>query len=189
MDFQVVEKGQSFPVKDKAGVALTKVYIGAGWAKPAGQAVDLDLVGALLVNGKLTNPTRIVYYGDKTEPGVQLSADNQTGEGDGDDENMTIDFSQVEADVTEIAVGVVAYKGADLSTAKEVVFRIVNGTKATDAQVMEVKVAEGAKAGDTVVYGAKFVRGTDGWTLENVSQFFAKGCGADTIKGWAGLFA
>src|SRR4051812_14194926 len=101
-DFQIVEKGASFDIKDKAtGAALTNLYVGAGWDVDSGKAVDLDLVAACLIGGKLTQggSGRLVYFGDKTEPGVTLSADNTTGEGDGDDESIVFDLSKVEAQV------------------------------------------------------------------------------------------
>ncbi len=178
MDFQVVEKGMSFEIKDKAGNAFTKLYVGAGWDM-VGAPVDLDLVAACLSGGKLTAQTRLVYFGDKTEPGVTLGADNTTGEGDGDDESILLDLSKVEADVDSIALGVAAYSGADLATAKNFRFRIVNGQAPTDTQVFEVK---------TVLHAATLHRGANGWTIESVSHYYKTGNGTNAIKGFANLF-
>lgn len=188
MDFKIVEKGVTVEVKDKDGKAITNSYVGAGW-DVSGSGTDLDLVAACLdANGKLTSDTRLVYFGDKTEPGVQLSADNTTGAGDGDDENITFDFSQVEADVQTIAVGIAAYRGADLSTAKNVHFRVVDGKSANDNQVFDVKM-EQAKTGDTVLHAFNFKRTAAGWQIENVSKYYAAGSGTAAIQGFAKLFA
>lgn len=187
LQFDIVEKGVTVDVKTKEGAAFTKIYVGAGWDM-VGAAVDLDLVGACLTGGKLKAQTRLVYFGDKDEPGVQLSADNTTGEGDGDDESMVIDLSKVEADVDSIAIGVCAYSGSDLAAAKNFHFRIVNGTNENDPQVFDVKM-EDAKSGDTVLHAANLKRGPNGWTIENVSTFHQKGNGTESIKGFAGLFA
>lgn len=188
MDFQIVEKGIPLEIKSKEGAAIQQLYVGAGWDMDGGKSVDLDLVAACLTNGKLIAQTRLVYFGDKTEAGVQLSADNTTGAGDGDDESITFDFSSVEADVDSIAIGLVAYSGADLSSAKNVKFRGVNGTKATEPQIFEVPMTL-ATAGDTVLHAANLKRGANGWTVENVGTFFKKGNGSDAIKGFANLFA
>lgn len=191
MDFQIVEKGASLPIKDKAGATFTKIYVGAGWDMAGNKAVDLDLVGACLTDGKLKSggTGRLVYFGDKTEPGVTLSADNTTGAGDGDDENMLIDLAQVEADVNSIAIGVAAYSsGADFANAQNFKFRLVNGHNATDEQVFEVK-AEGSQAGDTVLHALNLVRGAEGWTVENVGKFYKSGNGTGAIQGFANLFA
>ncbi len=187
MDIQIVAKGVSIEIKDKAGAAFSNIYVGAGWDM-VGAPVDLDLVGACLSNGVLTAQTRLVYFGDKTEPGVTLGADNTTGEGDGDDESMVLDLSKIEADVDSIAIGVAAYSGADLATAKNFRLRIVNGTKAADPQVFEVKL-DNAMAGDTVLHAANLKRGATGWTLENVSKLYKCGNSSAAIKGFANLFA
>jgi len=187
MDFQVVEKGISFDIKDKEGNAFTNLYIGAGWDTDEGKDVDLDLVGACLSGGRLTAQTRLIYFGDRDEPGILLSEDNTTGEGEGDDESMTIDLTQVEADVDSIAVGLVAYSGADLSSAKNVHFRICNGRDENAPQVFDVTVNQ-AQEGDTVLYAATLKRGANGWEIENISQFHKLGGGSAAIKGFADLF-
>lgn len=187
LTFDIVPKGVTVDIKDKAGQSFTSLYVGAGWDM-VGEPVDLDLVGACLTKGKLIAQTRLVYFGDRTEPGVNLSEDNRTGEGDGDDENMIIDLSQVEADVDTIAIGVAAYSGIDLAAAKNFTFRIVNGRKAEDVQVFEVH-AEKADAGDTVLHAVNLKRGENGWTIENVSAFHKCGNGSAAIQGFANLFA
>ena len=186
-DIQIVPKGITVEVKDKAGATFNDIYVGAGWDM-VGSAVDLDLVGACLVDGKLTAQTRLVYFGDKTENGVTLSEDNRSGAGDGDDESMVIDLSKVDADVNSIAIGVCAYSGSDLAAAKNFHFRIVNGKTANDVQVFDVKVDD-ATTGDTVLHAANLKRGANGWEIENVSKFYKKGNGSASIQGFAGLFA
>lgn len=189
MEFDIVAKGIEVEIKDKQGAAFTRIYLGAGWDTNSGAAVDLDLVAACLTGGKLTSQTRLIYFGDKDEPGIRLSEDNTTGEGDGDDENMVIDLTQVEADVDSIAIGLVAYSGADLSSAKNVHFRVVNGSNENDPQVFDVTIDMEARSGDTVLHAANLKRGDNGWTIENVTTFHQKGTGNDAVKGFASLFA
>lgn len=186
-DFKIVEKGITVEVKDKAGQSFEKLYVGAGWDM-VGEPVDLDLVAAALSGGKLKSQTRLVYFGDKTEPGIQLSEDNRSGAGDGDDESLVIDLTKVEADVDSIAIGVAAYAGSDLAAAKNFHFRIINGSVTTDPQVFDVKTTD-ATTGDTVLHAANLKRSANGWEIENVSTFYKKGNGGEAIKGFAGLFA
>lgn len=187
--FEIVPKGATFEIKDKAtNSAYNNLYVGAGWDF-TGTPTDLDLVAACLdANGKLTNQNRLVYFGDRTEPGIQLSEDNTTGKGDGDDESLVIDFSKVESDVDTIAIGVASYSGKDLANAANFKFRIVNGKTAADPQVLEM-TASGATSGDTVLHVANLKRGANGWSVENVSKFYQKGNGTAAIKGFAELFA
>ncbi len=193
MEIVIVPKGEELMIKDKeTNTPLTNVYVGAGWDQAdGGKPVDVDLVAACLIGGKLTagGTGRLVYFNDRTEPGVTLSEDNRTGAGDGDDESLVIDLSKVEPEVTEIAIGVMAYSaGVSLSQVNNIHFRIVNGTTATDPQVMSVSM-DSAKLGDTVLHAATLKRGSEGWTIENVGQFYARGNQSDAVKGFANLFA
>lgn len=189
MELQIVEKGQTFEIKDKAtNQNITKAYIGAGWDMPeGGGSVDLDLVAACLTDGKLKSQTRLVYFGDKSEPGVQLSADNTTGAGDGDDENITFDLDKVEADVNSIAIGLVAYRGADLSTAKSIHFRACNGMTPSSPEIFKAPM-QLASPGDTVLHALTLSRTPTGWTMTNVNSFYKKGSGTQAVEGFAKLF-
>ncbi len=186
MDIQVVEKGITLDIKDKAGAAFQQVYVGAGWDFD-GHPVDLDLVAACLSGGVLKSESSLIYFGHRSTAGIQLSEDNTTGEGDGDDENMVIDLSKVAADVDSIAIGVAAYSGTDLSTVKNFGFRICNGTTGAAPQVFEMKALGGAK-GDTVLHAKTLKRSATGWTIENVTAFYKCGNGSAAIKGFANLF-
>jgi stress response protein SCP2 len=189
LQIEIVPKGVPVEIKDKStGASFSKLYVGAGWDQLGSTAVDLDLVGAALVNGKLTAQTRLVYFGDKTEPGITLSEDNRSGAGDGDDESIVIDLDKVEQEITEIALGVVAYSAADLATVKNVHFRIVNGQTPTEPQVFDVKMDQ-AQPGDTVLYAAVLKRQASGWTIENKSAFSKAGNGSAAVQGFANLFA
>lgn len=188
MDFQIVEKGMSFDIKDKAGQSFTNLYVGAGWDM-GDKPTDLDLVAACLSGGQLKSQTRLVYFGDKTEPGVTLSADNTTGEGEGDDESIVFDLTKVESDVDSIAIGVAAYStGADLANAKNFHFRICNGSDTNAPQMFDVKTTN-ATPGDTVLLAAMLKRTPSGWTVESVSNYYKTGNGANAIKGFANLFS
>ena len=185
-EIQIVPKGVTIEIKEK-GEVFTDIYVGAGWDMVA-ESVDLDLVAACLVDGKLTSSTRLVYFNDKDEPGILLSEDNTTGEGDGDDESLVIDLTKVEDEVNSIAIGIVAYAGSDLSAATNVHLRIVNGKAETDTQVFDVTMDE-ATTGDTVMHAANLIRGVDGWSIENVSKFVVSGNGTGAVKGFSDLFA
>jgi hypothetical protein len=86
------------------------------------------------------------------------------------------DLSKVEADVDSIAIGLIAYRGADLSSAKSVHFRGCNGKDQNAPQVFDVPMTA-ATSGDTVVHAATLTRGPDGWTVKNVGEFHKKGDG------------
>ena len=89
---------------------LTKVVVGLGWnanAFDTGGAFDLDASAFLLGdNGRVTNDEDFVFYHNLTHVSgaVKHSGDNRTGDGDGDDEQITIDLSGVPQNIVRIAI-------------------------------------------------------------------------------------
>lgn len=78
-----LSKGSTLNLVKADGSALSKVRVGASWDVAPGINADLDL----FIVGPSKSDTDIAYFGNKTGiAGVQLSDDNRTGEGDGDDE-------------------------------------------------------------------------------------------------------
>ena len=71
----IIEKGSTFElsVKSKQPEGSGVFYFGAGWDNPNGP-VDLDIVCAVLVDGKLTDNKNFVYFGNRFATGVALSA-------------------------------------------------------------------------------------------------------------------
>jgi tellurium resistance protein TerD len=107
-----MEKGERVDIT-KENPSLKNLGVGLGWdVKASGGAADLDSFVLLLNNGKLVGGTSgVVYFNNKTQTGVKHEGDNLTGAGDGDDETINIDLSQVTAD--EIMIGVNIYKASE----------------------------------------------------------------------------
>lgn len=188
MDLQIIAKNEVFEldvVSKQEGPGV--FYFGAGWDNPNGP-VDLDIVCALLVAGKLTSNANFVYFGNRNAPGVALSEDNQTGDGDGDDEDIVINTSEVPSDVDQIVVGLAAYAGADLHSAPNPHFRVCDGSEETSVQIGDVTVTGGAANGDTVLVAFTLTRGASGWSLKNNAEFHKMGQGTDAIHGFGSLF-
>ena len=98
-----LEKGQ------RQSIDAPKFTVGLGWdsnSSSTGESFDLDasvfLVGA---NGKIPNDNHFVYYNNLKSPdgAVTHTGDNLTGAGDGDDEKIQIDLSNISPDVNEIS--------------------------------------------------------------------------------------
>lgn len=118
-----LNKGESLSLAKKDGSALTRVRMGLGWdakivetkglfgkTKRVQKDIDLD-ASAVLCSGR--NIAEIVYYGQlKSRDGsVASSGDNLTGEGDGDDETITVDLSSVPSNIDTIVFTVTSYGG------------------------------------------------------------------------------
>ncbi|MBQ3033080.1 MAG: TerD family protein [Deferribacterales bacterium] len=84
--------------------------VGLGWDTnkyEGGHDFDLDASAFLLgANGKIRNESDFVFYNNTKHPSgaVIHTGDNLTGEGDGDDEVIIINFSKIPSDVKKIAI-------------------------------------------------------------------------------------
>ena len=106
-----LSKGQRVSLDKGMKMAL----VGLGWdvnQYDGGADFDLDASAFLLgPNGKVRKDEDFIFYGnlDSTDGSVHHTGDNLTGEGDGDDEVITIDFSKVPPDIDKIAITVTIY--------------------------------------------------------------------------------
>ncbi len=86
--------------------ALTKLMVGLGWdvnRYDGGAEFDLDAAAFMLAGtGKVRSSDDFIFYNQKVGPGIEHMGDNRTGEGEGDDEVINVDLSQVPADVEKI---------------------------------------------------------------------------------------
>ena len=187
MDIQVLQKGQTFELEIASKQEGPKsFYFGAGWDNPNGP-VDLDIVCLKLRNSKLAKNEDLIYFSNRSQKGVQLSDDNTTGDGDGDDENIVISTDALDSDVDSVIVGLAAYSGADFSNAPNPHFRVCDGHEETSLQIADVEVGSGAP-GDTVLVAFALRRTDSGWNLEDIGEFYQRGTGTDAIKGFASLY-
>lgn len=103
-------KGQRLDIT-KTNPSLKIAAIGLGW--DAGNNFDLDAFILALKNGKIESaPRDVLFFNNKKlfNGGIIHSGDNLTGAGDGDDETMTVDFSKLPSDITEIVICVNIYQ-------------------------------------------------------------------------------
>ncbi len=107
--------------------ALTKVRIGLGW-KPQefDNAADFDLDvtafglkitadGTPRLAGRATDPDFMVFYGNlqSIDGAITHTGDNKTGDGDGDDETITVDLSKLSKEVDEISFIVTIHEATE----------------------------------------------------------------------------
>ncbi len=107
-----LQKGQ------RENINAPKFTIGLGWdtnTSSTGTGFDLDAsVFILGENKKLLSDAHFIFYNNLKAPNgsVEHTGDNLTGDGDGDDEQITVDLSKIEATATEICL-VVTIHDAD----------------------------------------------------------------------------
>ncbi|MGN8067454.1 TerD family protein [Mucilaginibacter sp. SG564] len=105
-----LQKGQ------RESINAPKFTIGLGWdtnSSSTGSAFDLDAsVFILGDNKKIIADEYFVFYNNLKSPdgSVEHTGDNLTGAGDGDDEQIKVDLSKIDAKVSEICIVVTIHE-------------------------------------------------------------------------------
>ena len=158
----VLTKGQRISL-EKDGKKLEKVTIGLGWE----QGCDLD---ALLVmrdsNGNMRNDKDVVYFGNLQSGcgSVKHSGDNLTGEGDGDDEQISVDLTKVPEDIKTLTVAIVVYSDGTFGQ-KDSYVRILEDTN----EVMKYDLAEDYSTSEIVI-ACDIYRKDGEWKLKTIGE-------------------
>ncbi|MBQ8824961.1 MAG: TerD family protein [Ruminococcus sp.] len=109
-----LSKGQKVDLT-KGNPGLKSIMVGLGWdvnAFDSGFDFDLDAAAFLVgANGKCPTEKEFIFYGNLEHPSgaVKHMGDNLTGDGEGDDEQIHIDLSQIPANIERIAFTVTIY--------------------------------------------------------------------------------
>lgn len=110
-----LQKGQRVSLDNAMKMAL----VGLGWDTnryDGGYDFDLDASAFLLgANGRISCDEDFVFYNNKSgrNGAVIHQGDNLTGEGDGDDEVIVIDFTKVPDDIQKIAICVTIHEALE----------------------------------------------------------------------------
>lgn len=155
-----LQKGQKVDLT-KGNPGLKKLRVGLGWDTNkyhGGSDFDLDASVFLLgANGKVRSNLDFVYYGNlqHNSGSIQHMGDNLTGDGDGDDEQITVNLTGVPADVDKIAVAVTIYdaeaRRQNFGQVSNAYIRIVDET--TGREVIRYDLGEDFSVETSVVVG------------------------------------
>ena len=179
-----LQKGQKVDLT-KTNPGLTKILAGLGWdvnKYDGGSAFDLDvsvfLTGA---DGKVTNDKNFVFYGNLQDPSASVVhlGDNLTGEGDGDDEQITIDLAKVPADVEKISFSVTIYEAQErkqnFGQVSNAFIRIVNADN--NEELIRYDLGEDFSI-ETAVVIAELYRHNGEWKFNAIGSGFEGGLAA-----------
>lgn len=167
----------------KEAPGLTQVLVGLGWDARATDGGDFDLdASAFLLDasGKVRGDADFIFYNNlrSADGSVAHTGDNRTGQGDGDDEAITVDLSKVPADVSRIAVCVTIHdaetRRQNFGMVSNAFVRVVN--TANKAEVARYDLAEDAST-ETAMIFAEIYRNAADWKFKAIGQGFAGGLG------------
>jgi tellurium resistance protein TerD len=177
-----LSKGGNVSLTKEAGAAgLFRVQVGLGWDVRTTTGVDFDLdASALMVTaeGKVASDQHFVFYGNLESPDATVKhlGDNLTGEGEGDDEVLTVDVSAVAPTIERIVFPVSIYdadtRGQSFGQVTNAFIRVVN---ADDGQELtRYDLSEDASNETAMVFGELYRRDAE-WKFRAVGQGYASG--------------
>lgn len=176
-----LSKGQKISLT-KEVPGLKEVIIGLGWDTKrydGGSDFDLD-ASAFLVgeNGRVNNDLDFVFYNNLTHPseGVIHTGDNRTGEGDGDDEQLIIDFPKIPQNIAKIAITVTIHdaiaRGQNFGQIANAFVRVAN--KETGVEVLRYDLSEDFSIETALVF-CELYRHNGEWKFSAVGSGFQGG--------------
>lgn len=176
-----LSKGQRIDLT-KTNPGLTKVIIGLGWDTnrySGGHAFDLDASAFLLhADGKAKGIEDFVFYNNLTagNGSVTHTGDNRDGEGDGDDEQIKVDFSKVPPQTDRIGITVTIHDAAarvqNFGQVSNAFVRIVDET--TNREILRYDLGEDFSVETAVVVCELYRHGAD-WKFQAVGSGFSGG--------------
>jgi tellurium resistance protein TerD len=174
----------------KEAPGLTNIKIGLGWdtnATDTGGSYDLDASVFLLDStDKVTADSDFIFYNNltSTDGSVVHQGDNLTGEGDGDDEVITVDLTKVDPKYTSFAITVTI----DSAEAKNQNFGQVNNSyvrvlnASDDTELAKFELDEDYSSETAILFGTLYLKGGE-W------RFKAEGSGFNNgLKGFCDTY-
>jgi tellurium resistance protein TerD len=167
----------------KEAPTMTNITVGLGWDARVtdGDKFDLDASAFLLgANGKVSQDKDFIFYREKSSVcgSVVHNGDNRTGDGDGDDESITVDLTKVPASVEKIVIAVTIHEGSEknqnFGQIQNAYIRIENASD--NAEVARFDLTEDGSVETAMIFGELYRHAGD-WKFRAVGQGFAGGLG------------
>ena len=160
---------------------LSRVLIGLGWDARTtdGTEFDLDASAFLLAStGRVRTDADFIFYNNlrAADGSVEHAGDNRTGEGEGDDEALTVDLDRVPAEIARIAVAVTIHEGEtrrqSFGMVSNAFIRVVND--ATGREIARYDLSEDASTETAMIFGEVY-RHNGEWKFRAVGQGYKGG--------------
>lgn len=161
-------KRQTVSLEKGGRPVLSQVAMGLGW-DPAKGGISIDLDASVIVFDAAGDKVDMVWFGGKTgaDGAVKHSGDNLTGEGEGDDEVITVDLGAVPHRADVLLFTVNSYKRHPFTDIVNAYCRLFDLNTGEEL----VRFALTGSEPRTGVYMAALVRSGAGWDMTALGEF------------------
>ena len=167
----------------KEAPGLTKVIIGLGWDPRATDGAAFDLDGSafmLKADGKVRGDSDFIFYNNlkSTDGSLVHNGDNTTGQGDGDDETLTVDLSRVPAEIDRLSFCVTIHEAEqrkqNFGMIGKAFIRCLNANG--NGELARYDLSEDSSVETAMIFGELYRAGAE-WKFKAVGQGFKGGLG------------
>ena len=165
-------KGQELVLETEDAQPLTRLQIGLGWDKErtagfigtGAPDVDLDASAVAFAGDQLAD---LAFYNNlQTRDGAVVHlGDHHTGQGEGDDEVLTVNLSRVHPKIDTIVLLVTSYQGHTLEWIRNAYCRLVDDH---DVELGRFRLTGGVPQTGLVM--AKIFRDGETWKLRAIGE-------------------
>ena len=174
-----LEKKKSINL-NKVAPSLSNVKIGLRWDEVLinGKSPDADASAFMLgENGKILSEEYFVFYNNPTsgDGAVIYAGDNRTGRGDGDDEEISVLFSNINPQVVQIIFTITINnkdEGFHFGNVNNASVRVYNSMN--NSTICQYQLTEQFDGCDSLIIG-RFYRNVAEWEFEAMGQAYSGG--------------
>lgn len=165
----------------KQAPGLTAVTVGLGWDLRTTTGTDFDLDASAMVldaSGKIITDQHFVFFNNLRTPdgAVAHTGDNTTGAGEGDDEQLQVNFGAMPATAERVAFAVSIYdadsRGQNFGQVRNAYIRVLN--QGDGSEMARYDLTEDASMETAMVFGELYRSGAE-WKFRAVGQGYASG--------------
>jgi tellurium resistance protein TerD len=163
---------------------LTKILIGLGWDTRSTDGEDFDLDASVFLlgeSGKVRGDHDFIFYNQlkSADGAVEHTGDNRTGEGEGDDEAVTVDLGRLSPDIHKLSVVATIHEAQarrqNFGMVQNAFIRIVNDSGGRE--ISRYDLAEDCSVETAMIFGEVYRHGGE-WKFRAVGQGYQGGLAA-----------
>lgn len=165
----------------KEAPGLTDVIVALGWDPRVTDGIEFDLDASVFVtgeNGKVLDDASFIFYNNKrsADGAIEHMGDNRSGEGEGDDEELTVKLTGLAASVKKLVFAVTIHdaeaRKQSFGQVSNAYIRVVN--KADGREITRFDLSEDASTETAMIFGELYRHG-DEFKFKAIGQGFAGG--------------
>ncbi len=165
----------------KEAPGLSEVIVGLGWDPRVTDGTEFDLDASVFITGetgKVLDDASFIFYNNmkSADGSVEHQGDNRSGEGEGDDEQVTVNLNSLSTDVKKLVFAVTIHeadgRNQNFGQVSNAFIRVVN--KGDGKEITRFDLSEDASTETAMIFGELY-RHNNEFKFKAIGQGFAGG--------------